>query len=128
MPHFTIEYTDNIRDQMALPGLFKRVHTYLAGTGVFPLGGIRSRGILLTDYLVADGEADDAFVHATLKIGAGRSDAAQRETGDAVFEILKSHFAQLFACRNLALSFELSELQPVLNYKQNNIHQRFAKA
>jgi 5-carboxymethyl-2-hydroxymuconate isomerase len=124
MPHFTVEYTDNIRAQIALPTLFKRVHTYLAGTGVFPLGGIRSRGILLSDYLVADGAADDAFVHATLKIGAGRPNAAQKETGDAVFEILQSHFAELFQQRGLALSFELSELHPVLNYKQNNIHQR----
>jgi 5-carboxymethyl-2-hydroxymuconate isomerase len=43
MPHFIAECTDNIREQADLPGLFAKVNEALAATGIFPLGGIRSR-------------------------------------------------------------------------------------
>ena len=43
MPHFIAEYTDNIEPQADLPGLFEKIHRVLGDSGVFPLGGIRSR-------------------------------------------------------------------------------------
>jgi 5-carboxymethyl-2-hydroxymuconate isomerase len=43
----------------------------LAATGIFPIGGIRSRAIWLDTWQMADGKQDYAFVHMTLKIGAG---------------------------------------------------------
>ncbi|MBD4396683.1 5-carboxymethyl-2-hydroxymuconate delta-isomerase, partial [Xanthomonas citri pv. citri] len=43
MPHFIAECTDNIREQADLPGLFAKVNEALAATGIFPIGGIRSR-------------------------------------------------------------------------------------
>lgn len=48
MPHFIAEYTDNIEAEADLPGLFEKVHACLGASGVFPLGGIRSRGVRLT--------------------------------------------------------------------------------
>ena len=45
MPHFIVEYTDNIEQQASLPALFEKVHSVLGDSGVFPLGGIRSRAI-----------------------------------------------------------------------------------
>lgn len=43
MPHFIVECTENIRQEARLPELFASVNTALAATGIFPLGGIRSR-------------------------------------------------------------------------------------
>lgn len=73
MPHFIAECTDNIREQADLPGLFAKVNEALAATGIFPIGGIRSRAHWLDTWQMADGRQDYAFVHMTLKIGAGRS-------------------------------------------------------
>ena len=43
------------------------------GKPVFPPGGVRVRAIACEEYCIADGTAGDAgFVHAVLKIGAGR--------------------------------------------------------
>jgi 5-carboxymethyl-2-hydroxymuconate isomerase len=42
-----------------------------------------------------------------------------------LFALIKTHFAALMASRYLALSFELDELHPTLNYKQNNVHALF---
>lgn len=125
MPHFIAECTDNIREQADLPGLFAKVNEALAATGIFPLGGIRSRAHWLDTWQMADGKHDYAFVHMTLKIGTGRSLESREAVGKALFELIKTHFADLMASRYLALSFEIDELHPTLNYKQNNVHALF---
>ena len=125
MPHFIAECTDNIREQADLPGLFAKVNEALAATGIFPIGGIRSRAHWLDTWQMADGKQDYAFVHMTLKIGAGRSLESRQAAGEMLFALIKAHFANLMAARYLALSFELDELHPTLNYKQNNVHALF---
>ncbi len=55
MPHFIAECTDNIREQADLPGLFAKVNEALAATGIFPIGGIRSRAHWLDTWQMADG-------------------------------------------------------------------------
>ena len=125
MPHFIAECTDNIREQADVPWLFGKVNEALAATGIFPIGGIRSRAHWLDTWQMADGKHDYAFVHMTLKIGAGRSLESREEVGEMLFALIKTHFAALMASRYLALSFELDELHPTLNYKQNNVHALF---
>lgn len=125
MPHFIAECTDNIREQANLPELFSTVNNALAGTGIFPLGGIRSRAIWLDTWQMADGKHDYAFVHMTLKIGAGRSLEDRQKVGEMLFALIKEHFAQLMADRYLAISFTMEELDTVLNYKNNNVHALF---
>ena len=125
MPHFIVECTENIREQADLPGLFATVNEALAATGIFPLGGIRSRAHWVDTWQMADGKHDYAFVHMTLKIGSGRSLESREEVGEMLFALIKTHFAALMASRYLALSFELDELHPTLNYKQNNVHALF---
>ncbi len=128
MPHFIVEYTDNIRAEADMPGLLRKVNAVLmAQGGVFPTGAIRSRAICLSEYHVADGTVDDAFVHATLKIGAGRDPAVKKKACDDLFTMLKAHFADLYARRSLALSMELYEFDEGGTYKHNNIHARYRK-
>ncbi|EMH0684392.1 TPA: 5-carboxymethyl-2-hydroxymuconate Delta-isomerase [Klebsiella aerogenes] len=125
MPHFIAECSDNIREQADLPGLFAKVNEALAATGIFPIGGIRSRAHWLDTWQMADGKHDYAFVHMTLKIGAGRSLESRQEVGEMLFALIKAHFAALMESRYLALSFSMEELDPTLNYKQNNVHALF---
>jgi len=128
MSHFVLEYTDNIKSEARIPELLHKINEImLAQEGVFPPGGIRSRAIELKDYCVADGNSDDAFVHATLKIGFGRSEAVKKKLCDELFAAMKEHFADLFAKRYLALSMEFSEFSEAGTYKHNNIHARYKK-
>lgn len=128
MPHFIIEYTDNLKAEADIPGLLKKIHAvFLSHNDIFPAGGIRSRAIELHDYRIADGMEDDAFVHAILKIGAGRPEKVRKEICDELFGVMKDHFADLFAKRYLALSMELIEFGDLGTYKHNNIHHRFGK-
>ncbi|HII3800882.1 5-carboxymethyl-2-hydroxymuconate Delta-isomerase [Pasteurella multocida] len=127
MPHFIVEATENLRDDVDWQPLFKQVHDYLANTGIFPLGGIRSRVHWVDVYRMADGIEDDAFVHITLKIGAGRDEVSLKPVGEQVFTLLTNYFQPLFEKRYFALSFEMAELHPTLNFKKNNVHLRFKK-
>ena len=129
MPHLTFEYTDNLHADGNIPALLKKANQVLIDQGgVFPIGGIRSRAIRLTDYCVADGTVDDAFVHATLKIGAGRSDEQKKKAGDELFQMISEHFAAIYQQRPLALSLEIVEFSEAGTWKQNNIHARYKKA
>lgn len=126
MPHFIVEYTDNIKDEANIAKLLEEIHQVLiARNTVFPIGGLRSRAIELKEYRVADGAEDDAFVHAVLKIGAGRSKEIKKDVCDALFGVMKEHFSSLMSKRFLALSMELIEFNEEGTYKQNNIHARF---
>jgi 5-carboxymethyl-2-hydroxymuconate isomerase len=130
MPQITIEYTANLKAAADIPALLKKVNDTIIGQegGIFPPGGTRSRAIELIDYRMADGAEDYAFVHATFKIGAGRTPAQKTRVCDDLFEVIKAHFADLFATRYLALSMELYEYDERGTYKHNNVHARFRKS
>ena len=117
-----------MKEEANISELFRKIHeVFIARGTVFPIGGVRSRAIELTDYRVADGAENDAFLHATLKIAAGRSDEVKKEVCDALFEVIKEHFAEIMSKRYLALSMELVEFSEAGSYKHNNIHSRFKK-
>jgi 5-carboxymethyl-2-hydroxymuconate isomerase len=128
MPHFIVEYTANLEQEGDIPGLLKKANaTLIAQNGVFPIGGIRSRANRLEHYRVADGEADYAFVHAELKMAAGRDEATKKRAGDALFDMMKAHFAALYERRYLALSMEITEFSETGTWKHNNVHARFKR-
>jgi 5-carboxymethyl-2-hydroxymuconate isomerase len=129
MPHLIYEYTDNLGDEADIEGLLRKSNQILiAQGGVFPIGGVRSRAIRLTEYCVADGaDADDAFVHATLKIGAGRAAEEKKKACDELFALIAEHFAGEFARRGIALSMECVEFSESGTWKKNNIHARYKK-
>ncbi len=134
MPHLTIEYSANLRDSGEWASLCRKLAGVLAsreqaGRPVFPLGGIRVRALAAPDWCIGDGSlADAAFVHLRLMIGAGRAEPVKRETGDALFAVVREHFAQAFESRGLALSLEIGEFSEAGTWKHNNLHDRYRAA
>lgn len=122
MPHFIVEYSANLEDEINFAQLFAKVHQTLGDSGVFPLGGIRSRAIRMDHYHIADGQHDYAFVHMLLKVGSGRSLDIRKIEADKLFSVIEAFFEPLHAKRLLAITFEMQEIDPVLTYKKNNIH------
>ena len=128
MPHLIYEYTDNLAAEADIPGLLQKSNQVLISQGkVIPIGGVRSRAICLTHYCIADGTVDDAFVHAALKLGTGRTEAEKKKIGDDLFKMISEHFAAIFQKRSLALSLEIFEFSEAGTWKQNNIHARYKK-
>jgi len=133
MPHIVVEYTSNLRAEGDLPSLLSKINASLiaergASGALFPAAGIRSRAIEVEDWCIADGaNPDDAFVHVTVRIAKGRTDEQKQKAFDAVFEIVKDHFAASFARRGLALSMDVDEFTNP-TWKHNNLHARLAAA
>ena len=121
MPHFRVEYSRNLEEELDLPDLFDRLTEVAAGTGVFPLAGIRCRALPRDLYRIADGHPDNGFVHVELRVGAGRDLPTLRRAGETVFAALSNRMADLLARRPIALSFEIAEIHPDLNFKAGNI-------
>jgi 5-carboxymethyl-2-hydroxymuconate isomerase len=134
MSHMTLEYSANLRDEGRFGELCRKLAQFMTtlrveGAAVFPPGGVRVRAIACEEFCIADGALSDAgFVHAILKVGAGRSDAAKQATCTGLFDIMKAHFAESFAKRGLALSLELDEFSESGTLKHNNLHARFKKS
>jgi 5-carboxymethyl-2-hydroxymuconate isomerase len=129
MAHAVVEYTDNLTDQADIRGLLVKIAAHMRNSnGVFPTGGIRIRANRLSEYVIADGEDDYAFVNIVVQMGPGRSAEFKKQFFDDLFEIIKAHFATLFASRYLALSLYIAEVNEANSYKQNNIHVKFPSA
>lgn len=130
MPHLTVEYTPSLGADADLAGLMPKLARCLIdqradGKPVYPPGGVRVRAIQVDHWCIADGSVPDAaFVHASLKVGAGRAPETLRATGDALFEIMKAHFAALHERQGLALSLEIGEFSEAGTWKHNNLHAR----
>ncbi|MCP5266524.1 MAG: 5-carboxymethyl-2-hydroxymuconate Delta-isomerase [Burkholderiaceae bacterium] len=122
MPHIIIEYSANLREAIRLPALIDHLHATALTTGVFPLGGTRTRAAERTHYRIADGHPDNGFVHVTLRIGHGRDLPTRERAGRTIFDALCEFLGPVYETRPLGISFEVQELDPVLNFKQNNLH------
>ncbi|SIT49220.1 5-carboxymethyl-2-hydroxymuconate delta-isomerase [Paraburkholderia piptadeniae] len=129
MPHLTLEYSANLANDDSIGALCGKLAQSLDAQRendqrVYPIGGIRVRALRCEQYCIADGRQDAAFLHANLKIGAGRSEAVKKATGDALFDVIKQHFAEVFDKQGLALSLQISEFSESGTWKHNNLHAR----
>lgn len=122
MPHIVIEYSANLAARIAPALLVQVAHEAALATGVFPLGGTRTRALVSDTYRIADAHPDNAFVHVTLRIGHGRDLDTRRRAGQAVFDALGAALEPVFASSPIGLSLEVTELHPDLNFKRNNLH------
>ena len=129
MPHLTLDYSADLTTDGDIAGLCRELAECLIaqradGQQVYPTGGVRVRAFAADAWCIADGRIEASYVHAALKIGVGRSEATQRATGDALFAVMKAHFADRFERTGLALSLELGEFSESGTWKHNNLHAR----
>lgn len=128
MAHARVEWTDNLAGDFDLPGFLALIAEEMRerSDGVFPVGGIRVRGIRLSDYVIADGKgADDAFINVEILMGVGRSEEFKRRFFGQLNESLIRFLDPLFDRRPLAFSLYVFESE---GWKKNSIHTRLQKA
>lgn len=123
MAHIVIEYSAGLRGRLDVPAFLAAVHQAALATGVFPIGGIRTRAYEAEDYVIADGHPDNAFIHLSLKVGHGRDLETRKRAGEAIFEAACRHLAPLFEALPLGISLEMQEIDPVVTFKKNNLHE-----
>jgi 5-carboxymethyl-2-hydroxymuconate isomerase len=127
MPHLTVEYSANIEQALDLDALLDRLHRAAVDSGMFPLGGIRVRAYRADRYRIADCAPDNAFVHVTAIVGAGRPLDRREAVSKQLFAALCDELEPLAVDSPLAISFNMREFDPVLNFKKNNLHEYVEK-
>ena len=127
MPHITVEYSDNLDGDMAIQDLVASLHAAALATGVFPVGGLRTRAERREVYLVADGAPDNAFIAVLARIGAGRDADTRRRVAESLLQTVAEATKGIFAHRGLGITVEVQEIDPTASLKLNNLHERIAQ-
>ena len=127
MPHILIEYSANLESQLDFPALLKALSDSAIATGVFSVGGIRVRAYPATHYRIADGHPANAFVHVLLKVGHGRDAPTRKRACEAIFATLCEQLEGPHERLPLGVSLEMQEIDPVLTFKRNNLHDYVAR-
>jgi 5-carboxymethyl-2-hydroxymuconate isomerase len=128
MPHVVIECSANLDNLVDLNEVVRQLHDSALSTGVFPLGGIRTRVHVVEHYRIADGNPANGFMHVEMAIGQGRDLPTRRRAAETVFHALCAAIDRSAAGQPLALSLELRELERETSFRRNNIHDRLAAA
>ena len=123
MPHIIIEYSDRLADRVNMKDLSTTLARVAVDTGVFALAGVRVRCHRVEDYVIADGHPDNAFIHAMVRIGHGRDLKTRKVAGQAIFDALAGYLSEEFKRGPIAVSLEIDEIHPDLNFKSGNIRQ-----
>jgi 5-carboxymethyl-2-hydroxymuconate isomerase len=119
MPHLTLEYSDNLA--FDVQPLLARLHAELVATGAVNLKGLKSRAVCHSQYRIADGDPDYAFVHVNLLIREGRSLEIQKEAAQRVMEVLKDTFGYRFENSYLSISVDIKEMRDGIAQTLHNI-------
>jgi 5-carboxymethyl-2-hydroxymuconate isomerase len=124
MPHIVVEYSANLEPAVDIAKLIRDVHQAVLGTGVFELGAIRTRAERRDVFVVADGDPQNGFVHAALRVATGRTPEKRKAVAEAVMAILAAATAALRKDRGIGLSVEVEEIDPATAVRLNNLHDR----
>ena len=127
MAHIVIEYSAGLRDRLELPALLSAVHQAALETGVFPIGGLRTRAYEAQHYVIADGHPDNGFVHLSLKVGHGRDVEVRKRACETIFGAACRQLAPIYESQPLAISLEMQEIDPILTFTKNNLHEQVKK-
>lgn len=122
MPHVIVEYTANLPDEADISGLLAAIASRCADSdGVLALAGVRVRAIRLTEYFIADGKPEYAFVNVTVKIGQGRDEVFKKTFFGGLFEMIRAHLRAAGQAQPLALSMYIEEIDETGAYRDNGV-------
>lgn len=121
MPHFILEYSDNIIERPDADDLFKRLHELLIQNGPFEMSAIKSRIIRHREYFVADGDKSNGFIHLTLCILKGRDLNLRQALGKKLLSFLKTEFARSRARLKCSITVDIHELNTDTYFIESDI-------
>jgi 5-carboxymethyl-2-hydroxymuconate isomerase len=127
MPHLNIEYSANLEEALDIQALVDRIHETALETGVFPLGGVRTRAEARPYYRIANGDPRAGYIHMMVRIGSGRDADTRKAAGEKIFGALCDFTGEHYNARPLALSFELHEIPSDRAWRKNNLHELLKK-
>ncbi|RWR10997.1 5-carboxymethyl-2-hydroxymuconate isomerase [Paenirhodobacter populi] len=128
MPHCIVEYSSNLESSGRIGELLEKIAAHFrTAPDVFPTGGVRVRAWPVSQYVIADGNPEHAYVNITCRIGAGRPAEVRKAFFSEAYEIVVAHFREESARRGLGITFYVDQADPEGSWKTNSIHQHMNK-
>lgn len=124
MPHVIVEYSANLEEHVSVRRLVDELHRAALATGVFPIGGLRTRAERREVYAIADGDPAHLFVAVIARIGHGRDAPTRRRVAEELMRVLEAETADVFRRFGVGLTVEVQEIDPTASLKTNNLHER----
>ncbi len=121
MPHFILEYSDNLLEKVDHRQLFRDLHRLLVENGPFKLSDIKSRAVAQKDFYISDGNDANAFIHLTLSIFKGRELDIQQRVGSRLLAFLENEFARSYAGLKCSITVEIKEINTDTYFKISNL-------
>lgn len=121
MPHFSIEYSANLDDDLDMNGFCDCLRRVGIETGVFPLAGIRVRALRCETYSIADGDPQHGFIDIHVRLGKGRDEDTKKRATAQIFAAARGYLEPVLQKRPIGLSLEMREIDPDLSPKYNTI-------
>lgn len=88
MPHLIVEYSDDLMTDSDVMPMLDAVHAAAVSTDLFDESHVKTRAIPVRHYRTGSGR--DPFIHAQLRIKAGRTEAQKRGLSAAVLAGIKN--------------------------------------
>ena len=120
MPHTILEYSSNVVRPVDLQAFWARLHPVLAETAPCRLQDIKSRAYRCEDFRMADGAADYAFAHLTIRMFEGRDAETLGRIGQAALEVLRAAFRDTLGERRCDLTVELTGMRKEAYFKASS--------
>ncbi|MBQ4809013.1 5-carboxymethyl-2-hydroxymuconate isomerase [Phaeobacter sp. HS012] len=121
MPHFQIEYSANLEEALDMTALCEALRAEAAQIETFPTAGIRVRAVRVDHVAMADGNPAHGFIDLSIRLRAGRSQAAKKDAIARVFSVLCDFARTAMESRPIALSAEMRDIDAELSPKFGNI-------
>lgn len=121
MPHIQIDYSPNLDQRLDVAGLCRVLRDAAVATGILPQAGIRVRALRADHVVIADGNADHAYLDISVRLRGGRTDAAKADATAAIFAAAEAYCAEVMATSSFMLSMEMRDIDPALSPKTSSI-------
>ena len=112
MPQIILELSSNVIEKDFSKALAK-IHQILTDGLPTTLASCKSRVILHKDFLVGNGNANNAFVHLSIGVLSGRTKETRDLVANKILKALKPYLSQSFTKLNLQITIAISELPEV---------------
>lgn len=126
MPHFVVEYSENLSRHVDMDEVLDCVHEAASSAPIFKQAAVRVRAYPSKQYRVADLHKDNAFLHVRAHVGSGRTEEMRHQVGKDIFDRLVDKLKPLFDKITLGISLELVEIDPVSSFRIGNLHENVA--
>ncbi len=109
MPILNFEYTDNLKIDLKIKSFLLETHDILVNEIKTDLRTCRSSVTKISDYVIGDGDSNNAYIILRIKMLPGRTDEIKNRTGKILLEKIYHDFSNAIKKQDTQVRVSLTE-------------------